>query len=69
MNLREYKMQLLLKASKDVKRFGYMKDDYLLEVLTNLFCPPPCVGYVNEAGWHNLCIAKATAALSAVRKM
>jgi hypothetical protein len=33
------------------------------DFLAAVVCPLPCVGYVNETGWHNLCIQRATRAM------
>jgi len=36
----------------------------LRDVLIAVTCPIPCVGYVNETGWHKGCEARADAALA-----
>jgi hypothetical protein len=38
----------------------------LREVLIGVVCPIPCVGEVNDEGWHKLCEAKADAAMVAL---
>ena len=38
----------------------------LMEFLAELVCPPPCVGFVNETGWHQLCEQKAHDAILAL---
>lgn len=36
------------------------------EALVRITCPTPCVGYVNETGWHKLCVARADKAFEAI---
>lgn len=38
----------------------------LFDFLQKLVCPPPCVGYVNSTGWHQLCQRKAADAIAAL---
>jgi hypothetical protein len=38
--------------------------DDIRELLVRLHCPPVCVGYINETGWHKLCEQRADTALA-----
>lgn len=40
--------------------------DALRQLLIALVCPAPCVGYVNDTGWHLGCEKRADAALEAL---
>lgn len=36
------------------------------ELLVRITCPPPCVGFVNDTGWHKLCLDNADKAFEAL---
>lgn len=55
---REPKSQWDLYPGPDVQR--------TFDVLAKLACPVPCVGYVNETGWHRECERKAQEAMRAL---
>jgi hypothetical protein len=42
------------------------KREALRELLIALHCPAPCVGYVNDEGWHKTCEAAADTAIEAL---
>lgn len=42
-------------------------EEAALAVLTKMACPAPCIGYVNDTGWHLECERKARVALAALR--
>lgn len=44
-------------------------EDAALALLAMMGCPAPCVGVVNETGWHLECEAKARAALALLRRV
>lgn len=46
--------------------FNYTEEEQL-EILAKLTCVVPCVGYVNDTGWHQLCIDRAKKALEIIR--
>ncbi len=43
-----------------------MSREALREVLIAAQCPLPCVGYVNDTGWHTECEAAADRAMAAL---
>lgn len=44
----------------------YKNKEEVLETLIELTCPLPCVGYINETGWHQGCIDRANKALEII---
>lgn len=56
--------------SSPLARFtgGSADPDALRELLIALTCPLPCVGEVNDTGWHLQCEARADTALAALRQ-